>query len=469
MTHKVKIMDTTLRDGHQSLWATRMKTNTMVPILEKLDDVGFYSLEMWGGATFDASLRYLNEDPWDRLDLIRKYVKKTKLQMLLRGQNILGYKHYPDDILTKFVEKTIEHGIDILRIFDALNDVRNMSKAIEVTLANGAIAEGTIVYTISPVHNIDKYLKTASELAELGCQQICLKDMAGILKPYEGAKLIRALKEELGLPIHLHTHMTSGMGNMLYLKAIEDAKVDIIDTAFAPLANGTSQPAVEPIVATFEGTEYDTGLDLEELTGIAKYFQGIEKEYPESKLVDKSVDINVLKYQVPGGMLSNFRKQLSETNQLDMLPDVLKEVERVREDLGYPPLVTPSSQMVGAQAVLNVMTKDRYKMVTNEIKNYLRGYYGRPPGEIDDDFRKKLIGDDEVISVRPAETMEPGFEKAKKEIAKYMEREEDVLSYAAFPNVAEEFFKYRQTAKYKVNFDEIEKLLEEGDEGVHPI
>ncbi len=469
MTYKVQFMDTTLRDGHQSLWATRMRTECMLPILKDLDDIGFYSLEVWGGATFDSCLRFLNEDPWDRLDVIRQGVKKTKLQMLLRGQNILGYKHYPDDILTKFVEKTIEHGIDILRIFDALNEVRNMKKAIEVTLANGAIAEGTIVYTISPVHNIDKYLKTVDELVGLGCQQICLKDMAGILDPYHGAELIDAIKTEFGVPVHLHTHMTSGMGNMLYLKAIEDAKVDIVDTAFAPLAMGTSQPAIEPIVATLRGTKYDTGLDLEKLTKIAGFFEEMEKRYPESKLVNKSVDINVLKYQVPGGMLSNFRKQLSETNQLELLPAVLKEVELVRNDLGYPPLVTPSSQMVGAQAVLNVMTGDRYKMVTNEVKNYLRGQYGRPPGEISDEFRKSIIGDDEVITVRPADLLEPGFDKAKKEISEYMEKDEDVLSYAAFPAVAEKFFEYRQTGKYKVDFSELKKHLENGDEGVHPI
>lgn len=449
MKHKVQFMDTTLRDGHQSLWATRMRTEAMIPILEKLDDIGFYSLEVWGGATFDSSLRFLKEDPWDRLDAIRKNVKKTKLQMLLRGQNILGYKHYPDDILTKFVEKTIEHGIDILRIFDALNDVRNMQKAIEVTLVNGAIAEGTIVYTISPVHNTDKYLRTASELVDLGCQQICLKDMAGILKPYIGVELVSRMKEEFGLPVHLHTHMTSGMGNMLYLKAIEDAKVDIIDTAFAPLANGTSQPAIEPIVAVLEGTQYDTGLDLKKLTEITKYFEELEKQYPEADLVKKTVDINVLNYQVPGGMLSNFNKQLSETNQLHLLPEVLKEVELVRKDLGYPPLVTPSSQMVGAQALLNVVTDRRYQVVSSEVKNYLRGQYGRPPGEIDEDFRKSLIGDDEVITVRPAELLEPGYEKAKQAISQYMEKEEDVLSYAAFPSVAEEYFKHREADRNK--------------------
>lgn len=466
MSHKVRITDTTLRDGHQSLWATRMKTEDMLPILEKMDSVGFYSMEVWGGATFDSCLRYLNEDPWDRLDAIRKGVKNTKLQMLLRGQNILGYKHYPDDILTKFIQKAVEHGIDIIRIFDALNDVRNMSKAIEVTKKTGAIAEGTVVYTISPVHNIPHYIKTAKALVELGCDQICLKDMAGILKPYLAQELITKMKAELNVPIHLHTHFTSGMADMMHLKAIE-AGVDIVDTAFSPLALGTSQPAVEPLVAVLEGTPYDTGLNLELLSEITDYFKGVAKKYPEFSSIQKNVDINVLMYQVPGGMLSNFRKQLSQ--QLDKLPAVLAEVPRVRKDLGYPPLVTPSSQMVGAQSVMNVLTGQRYKMVTNEVKNYLRGYYGRPPGTIDEAFRKSIIGDDEVISCRPAELLEPGFDKAKHAIAQYMEKEEDVLSYAAFPQVAEKFLQQRQAGKYKVEYETLEAHEKEGNPSVHPI
>ena len=466
MDKRLKITDTTLRDGHQSLWATRMKTEDMLPILEKMDSVGFYSMEVWGGATFDSCLRYLNEDPWDRLDEIRKRVKNTKLQMLLRGQNILGYKHYPDDILQKFVEKTVEHGIDILRIFDALNDVRNMQKAIEFTKKAGGIAEGTVVYTISPVHDIKHYIKTAKELVEIGCDQICLKDMAGILKPYLARDLIKQMKKELKVPIHLHTHMTSGMGNMMYMQAIESG-VDIIDLAFAPLAMGTSQPATGPMVATLQGTPYDTGLDSELLSEIAEYFEGIKKKYPESKLVDKSVDINVLKYQVPGGMLSNFRKQLE--GQLDKIPAVLAEVPRVRKDLGYPPLVTPSSQMVGAQSVMNVLAGERYKMVTNEVKNYLKGYYGRPPGTIDEEFRRSIIGDAEVITCRPAETLKPGYEDAKKAIAEYMEKDEDVLSYAAFPQVAEKYLKLRQTKKYKVDYETLNEHEEDGDKGVHPI
>ncbi len=466
MGRKIKITDTTLRDGHQSLWATRMRTEDMLPILDKMDAVGFYSLEVWGGATFDSCLRYLNEDPWERLALIREGVKNTKLQMLLRGQNILGYKHYPDDILTRFIEKAIEHGIDIIRIFDALNDVRNMQKAIEVTKRAGGIAEGTVVYTISPVHDIAHYISTAKELVGLGCDQICLKDMAGILKPYLAKELVTQMKAALDVPIHIHTHMTSGMGNMMYMQAIE-AGVDIIDTASAPLAMGTSQPATGPIVATLEGTPYDPGFDANLLSEIAEYFEGVKVKYPESKLVDKSVDINVLKYQVPGGMLSNFRKQLE--GQLDKLPAVLAEVPQVRKDLGYPPLVTPSSQMVGAQSVLNVLNGERYKMVTNEVKNYLKGYYGTPPGAIEEDFRRSIIGDAEVITVRPAELLEPGFEEAKKAIADYMEKEEDVLSYAAFPQVAEKFLKQRQTKKYKVNFETLEQNEKEGNDGVHPI
>ncbi len=466
MSKRVKIMDTTLRDGHQSLWATRMRTEDMVPLLQKMDTVGFYSMEVWGGATFDSCLRYLNEDPWDRLDTIRKHVKNTKLQMLLRGQNILGYKHYPDDILTKFIEKAVEHGIDIIRIFDALNDVRNMQKAIEVTIKTGAIAEGTVVYTISPVHDVSHYAKVAKELVDLGCQQVCLKDMAGILTPYLAQEIITEMKKVIDVPIHLHTHMTSGMGSMMYLKAIE-AGVDIVDTAFAPLASGTSQPATGPLVATLQGTPYDTGFDLKLIAEIAGDFNEMKKKYPEFANVDKSIDINVLIYQVPGGMLSNFRKQLAD--QIDKLPAVLEEVPRVRKDLGYPPLVTPSSQMVGAQAVLNVLTGERYKMVTNEIKNYLRGYYGRPPGEIDEAFRRSIIGDDEVITCRPAETMEPGWEAAKNAIAEYMEKDEDVLSYAAFPQVAEKFLKLRQTKKYQVDYESLDEYEKDGNKGVHPV
>lgn len=463
---RVRITDTTLRDGHQSLWATRMKTEDMLPIAEKLDAVGFHSMEVWGGATFDSCLRYLNEDPWERLRQLRKRIKNTKLQMLLRGQNILGYKHYPDDVLEAFINKAVENGIDIIRIFDALNDVRNMAKAIEFTKKAGASAQGTVVYTISPVHDIPHYVETARQLVELGCDTICLKDMAGILKPYVAYELVGQLKKELGVTVQVHTHYTSGMASMMYLKAIE-AGCDIVDTAISPLALGTSQPATEPLVAVLQDTPYDTGLDLELLSEIAEYFKGIKDKYPESNLVDKTVDANVLIYQIPGGMLSNFRAQLKD--QLDKLPAVLEEVPRVRKDLGYPPLVTPSSQMVGAQAVLNVLSGERYKMVTNEVKNYLRGYYGRPPGVIDEEFRRSIIGDEEVITCRPADLIEPGLEKAKREIAEYMEQEEDVLSYALFPQIAKKFLQERQSKKYKVDFDLVEQQEKEGNEAVHPV
>lgn len=464
---KVQFMDTTLRDGHQSLWATRMKTKDMLPIMEKLDNVGFFSLEVWGGATFDSCLRYLNEDPWERLRQLRMRTKKTKLQMLLRGQNILGYKHYPDDVLRAFVHKTVENGIDILRIFDALNDIRNMEKAIEYTLEAGAIAEGTVVYTISPVHDTNHYLDIGKQLIDRGCQVLCIKDMAGILKPYVAEKLIRTFKEHFDVPIHLHSHYTSGMASMTYLKAIE-AGCDIVDTCFSPLAGGTAQPALEPLVASLQDTPWDSGFDLEELSEIAEYFEEMSQSYPERTLVEKTVDTNVLIYQVPGGMLSNFRSQLQ--GQEDKIPAVLKEVPRVRKDLGYPPLVTPSSQMVGAQAVLNVLAGERYKMVTNEVKNYLKGQYGRPPAPIDEDFRRSVIGADaEVIDVRPAELLKPGLDEARRAIANYMETEEDVLSYVLFPQVAEKFLKERQSRKFGVDFDLVERQEREGESAIHPV
>ena len=463
---KIKITDTTLRDAHQSQAATRMRLDDMLPVAEKLDKVGFYSMEVWGGATFDSCLRYLREDPWERLRKLREAMPNTKLQMLLRGQNLLGYKHYPDDVVDEFVKKSIENGIGIIRIFDALNDVRNMEQAIKSTKKYGGHVEATICYTTSPVHTIDYFVELAKTLEKMGADTICIKDMANLLLPYTAYELVSKLKQAVKVPIHLHTHNTSGTGDMVYLKAIE-AGVDIIDTALSPLANGTSQPALEPLVATLKGTEWDTGLDLALLNEIAEHFKGVAQRLTEEGFLNPKVlriDINTLLYQVPGGMLSNLLSQLKQQGAEDKFEEVLKEVPRVREDFGYPPLVTPTSQIVGTQAVLNVLTGERYKMVTKESKALIRGEYGRLPGEVSDEIRKKIIGDDEVIDYRPADDLEPALDKYREEIKEYIEQDEDVLSYASFPQVALDFFKYRQAQKYK-----IDSSLVNMEEMTHPV
>lgn len=452
---KVGITDTILRDAHQSLVATRMKTNEMLPVAEKLDQVGYFSLEMWGGATFDTCLRFLNEDPWVRLRKIREKVKNTKLQMLLRGQNLLGYHHYPDDVVEFFVKKSVENGIDIIRIFDALNDIRNMEKAIRFTKEAGAHAQGTVVYTISPVHNIDYYISIAKQLEKLGIDSICVKDMAGLLSPYDAYELICRLKKETKVPIQLHSHCTSGMASMTYLKAIE-AGVDVIDTALSPFALGTSQPPTETMVAILKDTPYDTQLDMALLSEITDHFKEVRDNYQIDSVVSM-VDTRVLKYQIPGGMFSNLTSQLKQQNALSKLPEVLKELPRVREDLGYPPLVTPTSQIVGTQTVMNVLAGERYKMVIKEVKNYVKGMYGKPPAEINPEIRKKIIGDEVPITCRPADLLEPELEKYKKEIAYFIEKEEDVLSYALFPQIAMKFFQGRQAEKYKIDSDLVEK------------
>lgn len=456
---KVKITETVLRDGHQSLIATRMKTDEMLPIIEKLDTVGYHSLEMWGGATFDSCLRFLDEDPWERLRLIRSKVKNTKLQMLLRGQNILGYKNYADDVVDEFVRLSIKNGIDIIRTFDALNDLRNIETAIKATKKYGGHAQGTVVYTISPVHNIELYVELAKKIQEMGADSLCIKDMSGILTPYYGYDLIKALKKEINIPIQLHTHYTSGMTCMTYLKAIE-AGVDIIDTAISPFGLGTSQPATEPIVATLQGTEFDTGLDLGLLCEIADHFKKVKEKYIANGTLNPNVfniDTNVLSYQVPGGMLSNLMSQLAQANASNKFDEVLKEVPRVREDLGYPPLVTPSSQFVGTQAVFNVISGERYKMIPNEIKDYVKGKYGKSSVPISDEIKKKIIGDEEVITCRPADLIPPQLESIKGEMKEYYEQEEDVLSYALFPQVAVNFFKQRQAKKYAIDSNLVNK------------
>lgn len=463
---KVKITETALRDGHQSLIATRMKTEEMLPIIEEMDKVGYHSLEMWGGATFDSCLRFLNEDPWERLRTIRSKVKNTKLQMLLRGQNILGYKNYADDVVDEFVRLSIKNGIDIIRIFDALNDLRNIETALKATKKYGGHAQGTVVYTTSPVHNIDMYIQLAKKIQDMGADSLCIKDMSGILKPYDGYELIKELKKNIDIPIQLHTHFTSGMTDMTYLKAIE-AGVDIIDTAISPFGLGTSQPPTEPMVATLMGTEYDTGLDINLLTDIADHFKVIRDKYIANGVLNMNVfnvDTRVLLYQVPGGMLSNLLSQLAMQNASDKFSEVLLEVPRVRADLGYPPLVTPSSQFVGTQAVFNVVTGERYKMIPNEIKDYVRGKYGSPSVPIAEDIKKKIIGDEEVITCRPADLIAPQLQAVKEEIKEYYEQEEDVLSYALFPQVALKYFKERQAKKYLIDSDLVNK-----EQKTHPV
>ncbi|MEJ6950669.1 pyruvate carboxylase subunit B [Natronospora cellulosivora (SeqCode)] len=444
MAKKVKVTETILRDAHQSLLATRMSTEDMLPIAEKIDKIGYHSVEMWGGATFDSAMRYLNEDPWERLRLLKEKMPNTPFQMLLRGQNIVAYKHYPDDVVQSFVRLAVKNGIDIFRIFDALNDSRNMKVAIEAVKKSGAHAQACIVYTNSPVHDVAHYVRTSKNLKKMGADSLCIKDMAGLLKPYEATELIATLKEELGIPIQLHNHYTSGLAAMTYLKGVE-AGVDVIDCALSTLALGTSQPATETMVATFADTEYDTGLDLELISEVNQYFKEIRNNLKEN-MTDKDIDPEVLIYQIPGGMLSNMRTQMKQMKMLEKLEETLLEVPKVRAELGYPPLVTPMSQIVGTQAVVNIATGERYKMVSKEVKAYLRGEYGTAPGEIDPAFREKWLGKDaEVITHRPADDLEPMMDKATQELKEkgYYRSEEDVLSYILFPNVAEEFFKNR--------------------------
>lgn len=454
MSKSIKICDCTLRDGQQSLIATRMRIEDMLPILEKMDKVGFGALEVWGGATFDSCLRYLKEDPWERLRKFRSAFSNTKLQMLLRGQNILGYRHYADDVVDSFVRKSIENGIDILRIFDALNDARNLETAVKaVKKETGAHAQLAISYTLSDVHTLEYYVNLAKQYRDLGADSLCIKDMAGLLLPQPAYELVKAIKEEVDLPLEVHSHYTSGVAAMTYLKAIE-AGADIIDTDMSPLSMGTAQPATEVMVAALKGTEYDTGLDENLLKEISDYFKPIREEAIESGLLSTkvlAVDIATLLYQVPGGMLSNLVSQLKNANAEDKYEEVLKEIPRVRADLGYPPLVTPSSQIVGTQAVLNVLMNERYKMVPKETKDIVRGMYGRTPVPISEEIRKKIIGDEEPITYRPADKIAPELEKLEAEMKDYKEKEEDVLSYALFPQQAMDFFRFRQAQKFGID------------------
>ena len=463
---KVKITETVLRDSHQSLIATRMTTEEMLPILAEMDKVGYHSLEAWGGATFDACMRFLNEDPWERLRVIRDNVKNTKLQMLFRGQNILGYRHYSDDVVEYFVQKSIANGIDILRIFDALNDPRNLKTAIDATRKEGGHVQAAFSYTTGPVYTMEYYSKYAKQLEEMGADSICIKDMAGLLKPYDAYDLVKTIKESVKVPVQLHTHYTAGLASMTLMKAVE-AGVDVIDTAISPMALGTSQPPTEALVAALAGTPYDTGIELTDLDKITKHFTPLREKYLANGLLNPKalkVDVNALVYQVPGGMLSNLMSQLAQAGKSDKLTEVLEEVPRVRADVGYPPLVTPSSQIVGTQAVFNVIMGERYKTVTKEFKGVVRGEYGKTPVAIDPAFVKKIIGDEKPIDYRPADALKPELEQLRSEIPQYLEQDEDVLSYALFPEVSKKFFEYRKAKKYGIDADHADK-----DNGIHSV
>ena len=454
----VRIVETSLRDGHQSLFATRMNTEEVLKLAKIYDDAGYYALEVWGGATFDSCLRFLNEDPWERLRQVRKVCKKTKLQMLFRGQNILGYRHYSDDVVDMFCKKSIENGIDIIRVFDALNDIRNLRQAVESTKKYGGECQIALSYTTSPVHTIKYYTDLAKEVESLGADSLCIKDMAGVLLPEDAKKLVKAIKSEINIPLELHSHCTAGVCEMTYKAAIE-AGVDIVDTSLSPLSNGTAQPSTQALAVSLIGTKFDPKLNLDVLHKAEPIMTDIVNKYVRNGLLSpKSLQINpnILTYQVPGGMLSNMIKQLTDQGAMDKYEEVLREIPNVRKDLGYPPLVTPMSQMVGTQAVLNVLNGERYKMCVNEVKDYLHGKYGKAPAEVNEEIRKKIIGDDEVIECRPADLLEPEFEKLKEKYADIAKCDEDVLSLALFENVASSFLKKKYS---KDEVDEFEMFV----------
>ena len=456
----VRIVETSVRDGHQSLFATRMTTKEVVDLCKIYDDAGYYAIEVWGGATFDAAMRFLDEDPWERLREVRKVCKKTKLQMLFRGQNILGYRHYSDDVVDMFCKKSIENGIDIIRVFDALNDIRNLRQAVESTKKYGGQCQIALSYTTSPVHTIDYYVKMAKEVEKLGADSLCIKDMAGVLLPEDATKLVSAIKKEISIPLELHSHSTAGVCEMTYMAAIK-AGVDIVDCSLSPLSNGTAQPSTQALAVSLKGTEYDPKLNMEVLHKAEPLMTEIVNKYVKNGLLNpKSLQVNpnILTYQVPGGMLSNMIKQLTDQGAMDKYEEVLREIPKVRKDLGYPPLVTPMSQMVGTQAGLNVLNGERYKMCAKEIKDYLHGRYGASPAEVDPEVRKKIIGDDEVITCRPADLLEPEFEKLKEQYKDIARSDEDVLSLALFENVAVGFLK-KKYADTSVETDEFEMFI----------
>ena len=446
---KVKITETSLRDGHQSLMATRMTTAEMLPIIETMDKIGYHAMEVWGGATYDAAIRFLHEDPWERLREIRKRAKNTKLQMLLRGQNVLGYRHYADDIVDRFVELSIKNGIDIIRTFDALNDTRNIRKASESTKKYGGHSQLAICYTISPVHTIEYYKKLALEMQSMGADSIAIKDMSGILLPNVASILVTELKSVLNIPLELHTHSTAGLAEMSIIEAI-DAGVDIVDTAISPFGGGTSQPCTEPLVRTLQGTEYDTELNLELLKEVAEYFKPIRKKYIDNGTLNPKalgVEPNIVEYQLPGGMLSNLLLQLKSQGAEDKYEDVLREIPKVRKDLGYPPLVTPMSQMVGTQSVMNILTGKKYHMIPKEIKDYVKGMYGKSPVPIDENIKKTIVGDEEVFTGRPADLLKDEYDTMKSEIGDLAKSDEDVLTYACFPQIAKGYLKEKYSEK----------------------
>jgi len=441
---RVGITDTTLRDAHQSLWATRMRLTDILPIAERIDEIGYHSVEVWGGATFDVCMRFLNEDPWDRLHRIREKFKHTKIQMLLRGQNLVAYRNYADDLLEEFIKKGVAGGLDIIRIFDALNDTRNMQKAIELTKREGVHAQGTICYTISPLHDIDHFVETARELVEMGTDSICIKDMSGILAPYTAFELVKKLKEVIEVPVQLHCHASTGMASNSYIKGIE-AGADVVDCAAAPLSLYTSQPAVESMVASFQDTPYELGLDFDAIRDVSEYFEVVAKNRKLMGVEQPLIDVTVISHQIPGGMATNLIAQLEQQNALDRMEEVLEEIPIVRKDMGFPPLVTPTSQLVGTQAVFNVLLGERYKIIPREIENYVKGYYGRPAGPIDEELKRKALKGEEPITCRPADMLEPELPKAKRELdPDLVEKEEDFISYAIFPDIALKFFEWRK-------------------------
>ncbi len=459
MAKKVKIVETALRDAHQSLIATRMPTEEMLPIVDKMDKIGYHAVECWGGATFDAALRFLKEDPWERLRKLRDGFKNTKLQMLFRGQNILGYNHYPDDVVEYFTQKSVANGIDIIRIFDCLNDLRNLETAVKAAKKEGAEAQIALSYTLGDAYTLDYWKDIAKRIEDMGADSLCVKDMAGLLTPYAATDLVSALREGTDIPIDMHTHCTSGVAQMTYLKSVE-AGADIIDTAISPLSMGTSQPPTEVMVETFKGTEYDTGLDMKALKEIADYFRPYREECLESGLLSPKVmgvNINTLLYQVPGGMLSNLVSQLDEMGASDKFEEVLEEVPRVRKDFGEPPLVTPSSQIVGTQAVLNVVMGERYKMINQQAKDLLSGKYGQTVKPFNPEVQKKAIGEEEPITCRPADLLEPGLPKFEEDVKQWKQQDEDVLTYALFPEVAKDYFEYREAQQSKVDPKKMDK------------
>ena len=461
---KVQIVETVLRDAHQSLIATRMTTEEMLPIIDKMDKVGYRALECWGGATFDACLRFLKEDPWERLRKLKAGFKNTKLQMLFRGQNILGYNHYADDVVEYFVKKSVENGIDIIRIFDCLNDIRNLKTAVDACNKEGAESQVALCYTLGDAYTLDYWKDIAKRIEDMGAKALCIKDMAGLLTPYAASELVSVLKENTSLPIDVHTHYTSGVAAMTYMKAVE-AGADIIDTAMSPFALGTSQPATEVMVETFRGTKYDTGLDLNLLSEIAAYFAPLREKYMKNGTLNPKVlgvNINTLRYQVPGGMLSNLISQLKEAGKEDKYQEVLEEIPRVRKDFGEPPLVTPSSQIVGTQAVMNVLSGERYKIVPKESKKIMLGEFGTTVKPFNAEVQKKIIGDEEPITVRPADLIKPQLADFEKECALWKKQDEDVLSYALFPKVAKEFFEYRQAQESGID-------ISKAKDGAYPV